>query len=75
MARMNKKFIGRETSIEEIVNDYPELIKILSKYNIRCIACGEPIWGTLEEIAKDKNIENIDNIIDELNSIVLKNYS
>ena len=71
---MNKQLICRETTIEEIVNDYPELIKILSEYNIKCIACGEPIWGTLEENAKEKNIKDIDKIIDGLNSIIIKNY-
>ena len=71
---MNKYLISKDTTIEEIVNDYPELIKILSEYNIKCIACGEPIWGTLEENAKEKNIKDIDKIIDGLNSIIIKYY-
>jgi hypothetical protein len=36
---------------------------------IKCIVCGEPIWGTLEDAAKEKgfNDQDVSNIIDELN--------
>lgn len=64
--------ITKESDIEDIVSDYPELIRPLKEHGIACIACGEPVWGTLEDIAKSKNIENIDQIIDEMNNIIKK---
>ncbi|HCK98616.1 MAG TPA: DUF1858 domain-containing protein [Candidatus Marinimicrobia bacterium] len=64
--------ITKESDIEDIVNDYPELIRPLKEHGIACIVCGEPIWGTLEDIAKSKNIKNIDQIIDEMNIIIKK---
>ncbi|MCD6441071.1 MAG: DUF1858 domain-containing protein [Candidatus Marinimicrobia bacterium] len=64
--------ITKESDIEDIVNDYPELIRPLKEQGIACIACGEPVWGTLADIAKSKNIENIDQIIDEMNTIIKK---
>jgi hypothetical protein len=35
---------------------------------IKCIACGEPVWGTLEEAAREKgfNDEEIGEVLDEL---------
>ncbi len=62
--------IKRDTTIEEIVEKYPELVRPLMEYGIKCIACGEPVWGTLEENAEEKGIENLDEIIVELNKIV-----
>ena len=44
--------IHKDMEIEELVNNYPFSVKYLMEKGIRCIACGEPIWGTLEEAAK-----------------------
>ncbi len=63
--------IKNDTYIEDIVDDYPELIIPLKNYGIVCIACGESVWGTLEEQAKDNNIENLDQIIKEMNDIIV----
>ncbi len=65
--------IKRDTTIEEIVEKYPELVRPLMEYGIKCIACGEPVWGTLEENAEEKGITNLDEIIVELNKIVNQN--
>jgi len=64
--------ISRKSDIEDIVSDYPELIRPLKEYGIACIVCGEPVWGTLDDLAKSKNISNIDKIIDEMNTIIKK---
>ena len=63
--------INRSTSIEEIVEKHPELIGPLREHGIVCIRCGEPIWGSLEEIASEKGITNIDDIVTELNRIIM----
>ncbi|MCK4715437.1 MAG: DUF1858 domain-containing protein [Candidatus Marinimicrobia bacterium] len=64
--------IFKDTDIEDIVNDYPELVRPLKDYEIACVVCGEPVWGTLEEIAKLKNIRNLDEIVDTMNNIIKK---
>ncbi len=58
--------------IEELVDSYPASVKYLSEKGIRCIACGEPIWGTLEEAAKEKGFsdEAIDSLILDLNNFI-----
>ena len=68
---MQKKLsITGTTTIEDIVTYYPRLIRPLMEYGIKCIACGEPIWGTLEENAAEKGIQNLETIIEKLNIMI-----
>ena len=63
--------IDKNIEIEDLVNDYPFSVKYLSEQGIRCIACGEPIWGTLEEAAKEKgfNDDKVAFFVNELNEM------
>jgi len=63
--------ITKEIQIEDLVEKYPFSVKYLSQNGIRCIACGEPIWGTLEEAAKEKGFgdDKISFFVDELNKM------
>jgi hypothetical protein len=58
-------------SIEELIENVPEAIFYLSKKGIRCVLCGEPIWGTLEEAAKEKGFgkDDIEQFIKDLNEL------
>ncbi|HOI33379.1 MAG: hypothetical protein PHG67_11170 [Bacteroidales bacterium] len=60
--------IHKDIEIEELVKNYPFSVKYLMEHGIRCIACGEPIWGTLEEAAKEKGFNDtaIQGFIDEM---------
>lgn len=63
--------ITKDIQIEDLVEQYPFSVKYLSQNGIRCIACGEPIWGTLEEAAIEKGYDHnkISFFIDELNKM------
>ena len=63
--------ITKEISIEELVDKVPASVKYLMNEGIKCIACGEPIWGTLEEAAIEKgfNQEDITRFVTELQEI------
>lgn len=63
--------ITKDIQIEDLVESYPFSVKYLAQKGIRCIACGEPIWGTLEEAAKEKGFddEKIQFFVNELNNI------
>lgn len=50
--------ITRKIYIEELVEILPESVSYLMDNGIKCIACGEPVWGTLEEAAKEKGFDN-----------------
>ena len=64
--------INKETSIEDLIEQVPGAISYLMDQKIRCIRCGEPIWGTLEEAAKEKNYtdDQIDVFVEELNNLL-----
>ena len=62
--------ITKTTLIEEIVQEHPQLIRPLREHGIVCIRCGEPIWGTLEQVAEEKGIPHIDDIVDAMNAIL-----
>lgn len=66
--------ITKNITIEDLVNDYPFSVNYLSEKGIRCIKCGEPIWGTLEEACREKGFEEkqIDIFVDELNRLSIE---
>lgn len=65
---MNSAEITKEIPIEELVDNYSFSIRFLMERGIRCIMCGEPIWGTLEEAAREKGFtdQKIDDLVSEL---------
>jgi len=71
---MVEKLITKEMWIEELLEKYPAAQEFLSKKNIVCVMCGEPVWGSLEEVMKEKdfNDEKIKKIIKELNQFIKK---
>ena len=52
--------ITRDISIEDLVDLKPAAVRYLSEKGIKCIACGEPIWGTLEDAAREKGFGDAD---------------
>jgi len=55
-----------DISIEDLVANCEDAIKICLKYGLSCIACGEPVWGTLGEIADEQGIKDKDALLSEL---------
>lgn len=62
--------IARESYIEDLVADHPEVVSILTRKGVICIQCGEPIWGTLGEALDRARIEDQQELINELNEAV-----
>jgi len=63
--------ITKDILIEELVDKYPFSVNYLAKNGIRCIVCGESIWGTLEEASKDKGFDSqtLEQFVKELNEL------
>jgi methionine synthase II (cobalamin-independent) len=68
---MAKPEITKDILIEELVNNYPFSVRYLMEKGIRCIMCGEPIWGTLEEAAQEKDFtdSDIENFVQEMRGL------
>lgn len=60
--------ITKDISIEERVQKVPASVTYLMEKGIKCLACGEPIWGTLESAAREKgfNDSEIDRFVEDL---------
>lgn len=74
---MKKKTITKEIEIEDLVKLVPDSVVYLMENGIRCLRCGEPIWGSLENAAKEKgfNDEQIAKFVLDLNNISKKSIN
>lgn len=63
--------INKNIAIEDLIEQLPSSVKYLSEKGIRCIVCGEPIWGTLEEACLEKGFsdEDIITVVKEINKL------
>jgi iron-sulfur cluster repair protein YtfE (RIC family) len=63
--------IDKNISIEDLVDTVPGSVRYMMDQGIKCIACGEPIWGTLEEAAKEKGFDDaaIGKFLEDLNDL------
>ena len=50
--------ITKEMTIEELVPEVPDAVGYLMQNGIKCIACGEPIWETVESAVKNKGFSD-----------------
>ena len=64
--------VNKDIYIEDLIELYPESVNYLMQHGIRCLVCGEPIWGTLESAAKEKGFSDpdIDVFVVELNELL-----
>ncbi len=64
--------VTKNILIEELVKIIPQSVTYLMEKGIRCIRCGEPIWGTLEEASKEKGFSDKDiaGFVDDLNKLI-----
>lgn len=64
--------IDKDTTIEDIIVMLPESVSYFMKKGIKCISCGDIIWGTIYEVCIDKGYktEEINDIINDLNKIL-----
>jgi len=65
--------ITKDVHMEDLVQMKPSSVLYLADRGIKCIACGEPIWGTLEDAAREKGFtdEQIVAVVIELNALTL----
>ena len=68
---MKKQKITKEIEIEDLVRIIPNSVVYLMEKGIRCLRCGEPIWGSLERAAKEKGFtdKEIVNFVNDLNKL------
>jgi hypothetical protein len=63
-----KVSITKDMAIEELIKAYPQAVGLLIEEGLPCVVCGEPFWGTLDELARQKNWD--DSKIEKLIEII-----
>lgn len=63
--------INKDIEIEDLVKIKPNSVVYLMEKGIRCLRCGEPIWGSLESAAKEKGFsdQEISKFVVEINNL------
>jgi len=71
MSETTTKKITKDITIEELITLKPEAVRYLMDKGIRCLVCGEPIWGTLESASKEKGYSEteIEKFVEDLNKL------
>jgi len=64
--------ITKKIEIEDLIKEIPNSVAYLMEKEIRCLRCGEPIWGTLESAAKEKGFNDleIESFVNDLNKLM-----
>ncbi|RKX70185.1 disulfide oxidoreductase [candidate division WOR-3 bacterium] len=60
--------ITKDSSVEEVITRFPDAVAIFIKHGLPCLVCGEPFWGTIEELARKYGVD-VDLLIAELNKL------
>jgi len=68
-AKMEK--ITKSTYIEELLEIKPQAVSYFLDKGIACLVCGEPFWGTIEELVLKKGFskEQLEQFVEELNRL------
>lgn len=58
--------ITRSTHIDELLSAYPALSKTFIEFGMPCLVCGEPFWGTIEELGRQYRVD-VEILVKQLN--------
>jgi len=61
------KRVTLDTQVEDLVRDHPSTAGFLTAQGVRCIRCGEPVWGTLGELLEEESVEEPNSLVEKLN--------
>ncbi len=66
--------IKPEDLVEDVIQKYPQTVKIFMDFDFPCLICGEPVWGTIKENADRNGItgEKFENMMKALNQSLKK---
>jgi hypothetical protein len=51
--------LTRDIAIEDLVTFLPDSVHYLMDKGIKAIACGEPVWGSLADVAKGEGYNDV----------------
>ncbi len=63
--------ITEDMTIEDVLDKYPQTVKVFTELQVPCLVCGEPLWDTIKEASERYNVE-LSILLKRLNEIVKK---
>lgn len=62
--------IQRGISVEDLITAFPHSVAFMVEEGLPCFVCGEPTWGTFEEMARreGKSESEIDLLVEAMKS-------
>jgi hypothetical protein len=66
--RLKQEPVHLDIQVEDLAEKYPQAVGFLTRRGVRCIRCGEPVWGTLGQLLKEDGVENPRRLVEELNT-------
>jgi hypothetical protein len=66
--------ISKDISVEDLLRRYPASVRFLIQRNLPCLVCGEPVWGTLEDVASRAGYDGqqIRQLVADMNATLVK---
>lgn len=58
--------ITKDTVIEELIEEIPDSSTFFLRFGIRCFTCSGALWGTIEDVLRNKNIDDIEGTVSGL---------
>lgn len=49
--------IAKDTAISDVLDKFPNLVTVFIDHGLPCLVCGQPFWGTIEELAQKHTID------------------
>jgi hypothetical protein len=59
---MKIESITLQTTVEDLIDAHPEAVTYLMGKGIRCMQCGEPVWGGIGELIHGKGLDKDDHV-------------
>jgi hypothetical protein len=70
---MDSADITAQTSVAELLEQYPQANEFFLKKGFRCLRCGEPFWGSIEKFLKSSRFTgDINTLLNELRVYVVE---
>ena len=71
--RMDHTDITAQTSVAELLEQYPQANEFFLQKGFRCLRCGEPFWGSIEKFLKSNRFTgDINALLDELRAYLVE---
>ncbi len=49
--------ITEHTPVADVLKGYPTLTQVFIEHGLPCLVCGEPFWGTIEELSRQHDAD------------------